>query len=160
MDYTIGNIRLESPFLLAPMAGITDAVMNGTADEKTMLNYYNRSVEPVLAAIADPMIWSFLSQTARTQGQSIKYFREPFRFVPLTDTANVSDILLRNEVATSNEIRQVIGWRPSDDPRADLLLNSNMPQDASVPTPGGTEPIEPEEEVNPMDTPVSEITGQ
>lgn len=141
--------------------GITEAVMNGTADEKTMLNYYNRSVEPVLAAIADPMIWSFLTQTARTQGQSIKYFREPFRFVPLTDTANVSDILLRNEVATSNEIRQVIGWRPSDDPRADLLLNSNMPQDETVPSPGGGEPMmTPNEEANPMDTPVSEITNR
>lgn len=144
--------------------GITDAVMNGTADEKTMLNYYNRSVEPVLAAIADPMIWTFLTPTARTQGQSIKYFREPFRFVPLTDTANVSDILLRNEVATSNEIRQVIGWRPSDDPRADLLLNSNMPQDGSVPSPGGMDEEVPindiEEGTSPMDTPVSELMDQ
>lgn len=144
--------------------GITDAVMNGTADEKTMLNYYNRSVEPVLAAIADPMIWTFLTPTARTQGQSIKYFREPFRFVPLTDTANVSDILLRNEVATSNEIRQVIGWRPSDDPRADLLLNSNMPQDGSVPSPGGIDEEAPindiEEGTSPMDTPVSELMDQ
>lgn len=136
--------------------GITDTVMNGTADEKTMLNYYNRTVEPVLAAIADPMIWTFLTKTARSQGQSIKYFRDPFRLAPLTDIANVADILCRNEITSSNEIRQVIGFKPSNDPRADMLMNSNMPQSEGMPAPGA-EQIEETEEVSPMDTPISEI---
>ena len=142
--------------------GITDAVMNGTADEKTMLNYYNRTVEPVLAAIAEPMMWSFLTPTARTQGQSIKYFRDPFRLVTLSDTANAADVLCRNEITSSNEIRQFIGLKPSDDPRADMLMNSNMPQDGSMPMPGEEveEPIEEtSEDYGVMDTPVSSITG-
>lgn len=134
--------------------GITEAVMNGTADEKTMLNYYNRTVEPVLAAIAEPMIWSFLTPTARTQGQSIKYFRDPFRLVTLSDTANAADVLCRNEITSSNEIRQFIGLRPSSDPRADMLMNSNMPQSEGVPiqTSSGEQ-----EETPMMETPVSEI---
>ena len=139
--------------------GLTDTIMNGTADEKTMLNYYNRTVEPVLAAIADPMIWSFLSQTARTQGQSIKYFRDPSRMVTLTDIANAADALCRNEITSSNEIRQMIGLPPSDDPRADMLLNSSMPQAEGIPSPGGTSATE-ENYDNPMDTPVSSITGE
>ena len=142
--------------------GITDAVMNGTADEKTMLNYYNRTVEPMLAAIAEPMIWSFLTPTARTQGQSIKYFRDPSRMVTLTDIANAADALCRNEITSSNEIRQFIGLPPSDDPRADMLLNSSMPQAEGIPSPGGVMPEEGvEEELNddPMQTPISELMG-
>ena len=138
--------------------GITDAVMNGTADEKTMLNYYNRTVEPVLAAIAEPMIWSFLTPTARTQGQSIKYFRDPFRLVTLSDTANAADVLCRNEITSSNEIRQFIGLKPSTDPRADMLMNSNMPRSEGMPIRTGQGELI--EEVSPMETPVSEITDQ
>lgn len=139
--------------------GITDAVMNGTADEKTMLNYYNRTVEPVLASIVEPMVWSFLSRTARSQGQSIKYFRDPFRLVSLNDIANAADVLCRNEITSSNEIRQRIGLKPSSDPKADMLRNSNMPQENTVPQEGETmmEPDGNESNTSVGDIPISEI---
>lgn len=141
--------------------GLTAEIMNGTADEKVMLNYYNRTIEPILAAITEPMVSTFLTQNARTRGQTIKYFRDPFRLVPLNDIANTADIFCRNEIATSNEIRQVIGWKPAADPRADMLLNSNMPQDGLVPSPMESpemmDRMPPEE--NPLTTPISDIRG-
>lgn len=108
--------------------GITQTIMDGTADDKTMLNYYNRTIEPIVAAIADERKRKFLSKTARTQGQSIMFFRDPFKLVPVNDLAEIADKLTRNEIATSNEMRQVIGWKPSDDPKADELRNSNISQ--------------------------------
>lgn len=112
--------------MLYSQLGITASVLDGTADEKTMLNYYNRTVEPIVSAIVDEMIRKFLTKTARTQGQSIAYFRDPFKLVPVADLAEISDKLTRNEIATSNEIRQIIGWKPSTDPVADQLRNKNL----------------------------------
>ena len=112
--------------------GLTASVFDGTADEKTMLNYYNRTIEPVISAIADEMKRKFLTKTARTQGQSIVFFRDPFRLVPTNDLAELADKLGRNEIVTSNEFRQILGFKPSDDPRADELRNKNLnePTDA------------------------------
>lgn len=106
--------------------GLTTSVFDGTADEKTMLNYYNRTIEPVLSALVDEMKRKFLTKTARTQGQSITFFRDPFRLVPTNDLAELADKFTRNEIVTSNEFRQVLGFKPSDDPRADELRNSNL----------------------------------
>lgn len=108
--------------------GITQAVMDGTADEKTMLNYNNRTVEPIVSAIADEMKRKFLSKTARSQKQSIKFFRDPFRLVPINDIAEIADKFTRNEIMSKNEFRQVVGMKPSDDPKADMLINSNISQ--------------------------------
>lgn len=108
--------------------GITQSILDGTADEKTMLNYYNRSIEPIVSAIADEMKRKFLSKTARSQKQSIKAFRDPFRLVPVNDIAEIADKFTRNEIMTSNEVRQIIGMKPSDDPKADELINSNISQ--------------------------------
>ena len=112
--------------MLYSQLGITQAILDGTADEKTMLNYYNRTIEPIVAAIVDEMKRKFLTKTARSQNQSILYFRDPFKLVPVGELAEISDKLTRNEIATSNEIRQVIGWKPSSDPKADQLRNSNL----------------------------------
>lgn len=112
--------------MLYSQLGITQAILDGTADEKTMLNYYNRSIEPIISAIADEMKRKFLTKTARTQNKSIMFFRDPFKLVPVADIAEISDKFTRNEIATSNEIRQVIGWKPSNDPKADELRNSNL----------------------------------
>lgn len=106
--------------------GMTTSVMDGTADEKTMLNYHNRSTEPIVSAIVDEMKRKFLTKTARTQGQSILFFRDPFKLIPVGEVAEIADKFTRNEIATSNEIRQVIGWKPSDDPKADELRNKNL----------------------------------
>ena len=114
--------------MLYSQLGITQSILDGTADDKTMLNYYNRTIEPIIAAIVDEMKRKFLSKTARSQNKSIKFFRDPFKLVPVADLAEISDKLTRNEIATSNEIRQVIGWKPSDDPKADELRNSNLSQ--------------------------------
>lgn len=114
--------------LLYSQLGITQEVLNGTADEKTMLNYMNRTVEPFVSAIADEMKRKFLSKTARTQGQSIMYFRDPFKLVPVSGVAEIADKFTRNEIMTANEIRQVIGMKPSKDPKADELRNSNISQ--------------------------------
>lgn len=102
--------------------------MDGTADDKTMLNYYSRTIEPMVAAVADEMKRKFLTKTARTQGQSIRYYRDPFKLVPVSDLAEIADKLTRNEILTSNEMRQIIGMKPSDDPKADMLINSNINQ--------------------------------
>lgn len=108
--------------------GITSAIMDGTADEKTMLNYNNRTIEPIVSAIVDAMKRSFLSKTARTQGQTIMAFRDPFKLVPIDNIAEIADKFTRNEILTSNEIRQIIGFKPSNDPKADQLVNSNISQ--------------------------------
>ena len=91
-----------------------------------MLNYYNRTIEPILSAITDEMKRKFLTKTARTQGQTIQFFRDPFKLVPVTEIAEIADTLTRNEIASSNEIRQIMGWKPSSDPKADELRNSNI----------------------------------
>lgn len=108
--------------------GITQSVLDGTADEKTMLNYMNRTVEPILSAIVDELKRKFLTKTARSQLQSIVYFRDPFRLVPVNDIAEIADKFTRNEIMTSNEIRQIVGMQPSKDPKADKLVNSNISQ--------------------------------
>lgn len=108
--------------------GITSSVMDGTADEKTMLNYSNRSIEPIVSAIVDAMKRTFLTKTARSQKQSIVFFRDPFKLVPVNDLAEIADKFTRNEIMTSNEIRQIVGMKPSDDPKADQLRNSNINQ--------------------------------
>ena len=118
--------------MLYSQLGINQAVLDGTADDKTMLNYYNRTVEPLVSAVVCEMKRKFLTKTARTQKQSIKYFRDPFKLVPVSDLAEISDKFTRNEIASSNEIRQVIGWKPSDDPKADQLRNSNISQPDSM----------------------------
>lgn len=114
--------------LLYSQLGITQAVMDGTADEKTMLNYNTRTIEPILSAIVDEMKRKFLTKTARTQRQTILFFRDPFKLVPVNDLAEIADKFTRNEIVTKNEFRQVIGMKPSDDPKADMLLNSNISQ--------------------------------
>jgi hypothetical protein len=114
--------------MLYSQLGITQSILDGSANEKTMLNYYNRTIEPIITAIVDEMKRKFLTKTARTQGQSIVYFRNPFKLVPVTEIAEISDKLTRNEIASSNEIRQIIGWKPSDDPAADELRNKNLNQ--------------------------------
>lgn len=114
--------------MLYSQLGITQSVMDGTADEKTMLNYNNRTIEPIISAIVDEMKRKFLSKTARSQNQSIKFFRDPFRLVPVNDIAEIADKFTRNEIMTSNEIRQIVGMKPADDPKADQLINSNISQ--------------------------------
>ena len=108
--------------------GLTQSIMDGTADEKTMLNYYSRTIEPIVSAIVDEMKRKFLTKTARSQLQSIVYFRDPFKLVPVNELAEIADKLTRNEIMTSNEIRQKIGMKPSSDPKADQLVNSNVRQ--------------------------------
>lgn len=108
--------------------GVTQSVMDGTADERVMLNYYNRTIEPIVSAIADEMKRKFLTKTARSRGQSIMCFRDPLKLVPVNDLAEIADKLTRNEIISSNEVRQAIGMKPSDDPKADKLVNSNISQ--------------------------------
>lgn len=132
--------------------GITKDILNGTADEKTMLNYNNRIIEPLVAAVADSMKRTFLTQTAITQKQSIEYYRDPFALVPVNNMADIADKFTRNEIMTSNEIRQVIGMKPSTDPNADVLRNKNL-YDTTGPMPGGETVVE--GNVN-MDEPMTE----
>lgn len=114
--------------MLYSQLGITQSILDGTADEKTMLNYYSRTIEPIIAAIVDEMKRKFLTKTARSQKQSILFFREPFKLVPVNDIAEIADKFTRNEIMTSNELRQIVGLKPSDDPKADMLINSNLNQ--------------------------------
>lgn len=114
--------------LLYGQLGLTEGVFNGTASEAEMLNYHNRTIEPILSAISEAMQRAFLSKTARTQGHAIRFFRDPWKLVPLGSLAEIADKFTRNEIMSSNEFRQVIGFRPSKDPKADELRNSNMPQ--------------------------------
>lgn len=112
--------------MLYSQLGITQSILDGSADEKTMLNYHNRTIEPIVSAIVDEMKRKFLTKTARSQQQSILFFRDPFKLVPLNDIAEIGDKFTRNEIMTSNEIRQIIGMTPSNDPKADQLVNSNL----------------------------------
>lgn len=112
--------------LLYAQLGMTPEVLDGTADEKIMLNYYSRTIEPILSAITDEMNRKFLSKTARTQHQAIKFFKDPFKLVPVNQLADIVDSFTRNEILTSNEVRQIIGMKPSSDPNADQLRNKNL----------------------------------
>lgn len=114
--------------MLYSQLGITQTILDGTADDKTMLNYYSRTIEPIISAIVDEMKRKFLTKTARSQNQSISFFRDPFKLVPVNDIAEIADKFTRNEIMTSNEIRQIIGMKPSEDPKADQLINSNINQ--------------------------------
>ena len=112
--------------LLFSQLGITQSILDGTADEKTMLNYYNRTIEPIVSAIVDEMKRKFLTKTARSKNHSIQFFRDPFKLVPVNDIAEIADKFTRNEIMTKNEMRQIIGMKPSDDPKADELRNANL----------------------------------
>ena len=112
--------------MLFSQLGLTQGILDGSADEKTMLNYYNRTIEPIMSAISDEMKRKFLTRTARSQHQSIEFFRDPFKLTPVSDLAEIADKMTRNEIMTSNEVRQVIGMKPSDDPEADELRNKNL----------------------------------
>jgi len=114
--------------MLYSQLGITQSILDGTADDKTMLNYYNRTIEPILSAIVDEMKRKFLTKTARSQLQSISFFRDPFKLVPVNEISEIADKFTRNEIMTSNEIRQIVGMKPSDDPKADELRNKNLSQ--------------------------------
>lgn len=129
--------------LLYSQLGISETILNGTADEQTMLNYYNTTIEPILNAIVDECKRKFLTKTARTQKQSIMFFRDPFKLVPVNNIADIADKFTRNEILSSNEIRGIIGFRPSSDPKADELVNSNLNQAEDKEAPEGEEP-EPE----------------
>ena len=118
--------------LLFSQLGITQEILNGSADDKTMLNYYNRTIEPIVASIVDEMKRKFLSKTARSQRQTILFFRDPFKLVPINDLAEIADKFTRNEIMSKNEIRQIVGLKPSDDPKADKLINSNITQPNEV----------------------------
>lgn len=126
------NLLKQIEYLTAMLygqLGLTEEIMNGTADEKAMLNYMNRTIEPMLTAITQAMNRSFLTKTARSQRQTIMFFPNPFKLVPITDMAEIADKFTRNEILTSNEIRQLLGIRPAADPKADELRNSNMPEE-------------------------------
>lgn len=112
--------------MLYSQLGITQSILDGTADEQTLLNYHSRTIEPIVSAIVDEMKRKFLTKTARTQKQTITFFRDPFKLVPVNNIADIADKFTRNEVLTSNEIRQIIGFKPSSDPKADELRNSNL----------------------------------
>jgi hypothetical protein len=126
--------------MLYGQLGLTEEVMNGTADEKAMLNYWNRTIEPILSGIVESMRRTFLTKTARTQKQTIMFFRDPFRLVPVANVAEIADKFTRNEIMTSNEMRQVIGMKPHPNPKADQLINSNMPQAAPTGVTTQTDP--------------------
>jgi hypothetical protein len=137
--------------------GMTASVLDGTADEKAMLNYNNRTIEPIASAIVDAMKRSFLSKTARTQGQTIMFFRDPFKLVPINNIADIADKFATNEILSSNEIRQIIGMKPADDPKADELRNShlNHPEDQMP-----MEEIPPDDGVPPEEAPMEELTPE
>lgn len=133
--------------MLYSQLGLTEAVFDGTADEKVMLNYYNRTIEPVLSAICDGMHRVFLTKTARTQGQAIMFFREPFKLVPVNDLAEIADKFTRNEILSPNELRAVIGYKPVKNPEADELRNRNLNQSKDEEAgEGSLSPVEKEEE--------------
>jgi hypothetical protein len=137
--------------MLYSQLGITQSILDGTADEKTMLNYYSRTIEPIISAITDEMKRKFLTKTARTQKQTISYFRNPFKLVPINDIAEIADKFTRNEILSSNEIRQIVGFKPSTDPKADKLVNSNITQPVEDQTPE----TPPDKKVGMSDTKIS-----
>ena len=130
LNRSVGNNLMSQIEYLTSMLysqlGISQSVLDGTANEETMLNYYDRTIEPMLSAFVDEFRRKFLTQTARSQLQTISYFRDPFKLVPVNQLAEIADKFTRNEIVTSNEIRQIIGMKPSDDPKADELRNSNL----------------------------------
>lgn len=130
----LGQITYLTNMLYGQL-GLTEGVFNGTADEKTMINYYNRTVEPVLSAIVDGMKRKFLTETARTRNQSIMFFRDPFKLVPVNELAEIADKFVRNEILSGNEFRGVIGRKPSKDPKADELRNPNVGRHDPLPEP-------------------------
>ena len=133
--------------MLYSQLNITQSILDGTADEKTMLNYYTRTIEPLVAAVTDEMNRKFLTKTARSQKHKLMFFRDPFKLVPANDLAEIADKFTRNEILTKNEFRQIIGYKPSNDPKADKLVNSNIAQ----PNEGGStkqQPAEPPIEGN------------
>lgn len=132
--------------MLYSQLSITQSVLDGTADEKTMLNYYDRTIEPIISAVVDEMKRKFLTKTARSQSQTIMFFRDPFKLAPINDLAEIADKFTRNEIMTSNEIRQIIGMKPSDDPKADQLTNSNISQPNQTTEQMKTQPEEKVEE--------------
>lgn len=115
--------------MLYSQLGITQGILDGTADDKTMINYYNRIIGPIATAISDGMRRTFLTKTARTRGQTIQFFRDPFKLIPANEIAEMADKLTRNEIASSNEMRQKMGWKPVKDPSADELRNKNLNAD-------------------------------
>lgn len=136
--------------MLYSQLGITTEILNGSANEVTMLNYYSRTIEPLVSAVVEEMQRKFLTKTARTQKQSIAYFRDPFSLVPVSEIAKIADTFTRNEIMSSNEIRQVVGLKPSQDPKADMLINSNMPHPSANGEAGYVDPntqIDPEQYV-------------
>lgn len=143
--------------MLHSQLGLTESVFDGTADEKTMLNYHNRTIEPMLSAITNEMKRKFLTKTARTQGQSIEFFRDAFRLVPVEQIAEIADKFTRNEILSPNEVRAIIGYKPSEDERADELRNRNLNQNNSEVKPITT--IEEDsEQQNILDLPVSMLS--
>lgn len=131
--------------MLHAQLGMPQSVFDGTADEATMLNYQNRTIEPIISAIIDSMKWKFLTKTARSQGQSIVFFKDPFKLVPINQIADIADKFTRNEILSSNEIRSIVGFKPSDDPSADELRNSNLYKEGEEPvaeTPEGEEKLD------------------
>jgi hypothetical protein len=137
------NLMKQIEYLLEMLyaqLGLTAEVMNGTADEKAMLNYINRTVKPIVNAVVEAMRRSFLTKTARSQRQDILFFRDPFSLIPMADLAEIADKFTRNEILAANEVRQILGIKPSKDPKADELRNSNMPQ----PDPMAAEPVDQE----------------
>jgi hypothetical protein len=139
IDNTLWTQAKDLTSMLYSQLGLTETIFNGTADEKTMLNYYSRTIDPILSAITQEMIRKFLTKTGRTQGQSIKYFRDPFRLVPVMDLAEIADKMTRNEILSSNEVRAIIGYKPSSDPEADELRNKNLNAKDQVTDPASTE---------------------
>ena len=147
--------------MLYSQLNMTQSVMDGTADEKTMLNYNNRTIEPIASAIADEINRKFITKTARTQKQTILCFRDPFKLVPVNDIAEIADKFTRNEIMTKNEFRQIIGMKPSDDPKADMLINSNLSQSPEVLNPNGVNHTDGQEDVPPDEnTQTEEIDDQ
>ena len=128
--------------MLYSQLGITQGHLDGTADEQTMLNYWNQTIEPIISAIVDEMKRKFLTKTARTQGKTIKFFRDPFKLVSLEKLANAADTFTRNQIMTRNEVRDKMFMKPSDDPMADQLFNSNISQPSNQQSEGPTVPME------------------
>ena len=141
LNRSVENNLLKQVEYLTNMAysqlGVTQAVMDGTADEQTMLNYHSRTIEPIASAIVDAMNWKFLTPTARTKGHKVMFFRDPFKLIPVEKIAEIADKFTRNEIFSKNEIRQIVGRKPSKDPKADQLINSNISQ------PNGADPVQP-----------------
>lgn len=147
--------------MLYSQLGMTEDILKGTADEKAMLNYQTRTIEPILSAVADELERKFISKTARTQLQAVMFFRDPFRLVPVNDMAEIVDKFTRNEILSSNEVRAILGYKPSDDPRADELRNKNLndPNAGMMPMDEMGQPYM-EAPMNPLETPMSEINEE